>query len=76
VTNRPMVMAMGFERDDSIGSYGPIVPAFGHTGAGGSIHGCWPETGISFSYLPRMMRTDQQDQRGKSLLKSIVTALL
>lgn len=76
VTNRPIVMAMGFERDDSIGSYGPVAPAFGHTGAGGSIHGCWPELGISFSYLPRMMRTDQEDQRGKSLLKSIATALL
>lgn len=76
VTNRPIVMSMGFERDDSIGSYGSVAPAFGHTGAGGSIHGCWPESGISFSYLPRMLRTDQEDQRGKSLLKSIATALL
>lgn len=76
VTNRPIVMSMGFERDDSIGSYGSVAPAFGHTGAGGSIHGCWPESGISFSYLPRMMRTDQEDRRGKSLLKSIATAFL
>lgn len=76
VTNRPIVMSMGFERDDSIGSYGPIAPAFGHTGAGGSIHGCWPEAGISFSYVPRVMRTDQEDQRGKSLLKSVAAALL
>jgi len=76
VTNRPIVMSMGFERDDSIGSYGPIAPAFGHTGAGGSIHGCWPEAGISFSYLPRVMRTDQEDQRGKSLLRSVADALL
>ncbi len=69
-------MSMGFELDDSIGSYGPIAPAFGHTGAGGSIHGCRPEAGISFSHVPRVMRTDQADQRGKSLLKSVAAALL
>lgn len=75
VTNRPIVMAMGFEREDSIGSYGPVVPAFGHTGAGGSIHGCWPEQKISFSFIPRVMRTDQEDQRGKSLLASVAKEL-
>lgn len=75
-TDRPIVMAMGFERDDSIRSYGSVAPAFGHTGAGGSIHGCWPEQGISFSFLPRTMRTDQQDQRGKSLLDATAQALI
>jgi CubicO group peptidase (beta-lactamase class C family) len=75
-TDRPISMSMGFERDDSINSYGPIVPAFGHTGAGGSIHGCWPETGISFSFATTLMRTDQEDQRGKSLLKATAAALL
>ncbi len=75
-TDRPIVMAMGFERDDSIRSYGPVAPAFGHTGAGGSIHGCWPEHGIAFSFLPRTMRTDQEDQRGKSLLDATAKALI
>ncbi len=75
-TDRPLVMAMGFEREDSIRSYGSVAPAFGHTGAGGSIHGCWPEHGISFSFLPRTMRTDQQDQRGKSLLDATAQALI
>lgn len=75
VTNRPIAMAMGFEREDSIGSYGPIMPAFGHTGAGGSIHGCWPEQKISFSFIPRVMRTDQEDQRGKSLLAAVAQEL-
>jgi CubicO group peptidase (beta-lactamase class C family) len=75
-TDRPIVMAMGFEREDSINSYGPVVPAFGHTGAGGSIHGCWPEQGISFSFLPQTMRTDQEDQRGKSLLAEVAKALI
>jgi hypothetical protein len=75
-TDRPIVMAMGFEREDSIRSYGSVLPAFGHTGAGGSIHGCWPEHGISFSFLPRTMRTDQADQRGKSLLDAVALALI
>ncbi len=75
-TDRPIVMAMGFERDDSIRSYGSVAPAFGHTGAGGSIHGCWPEHGIAFSFLPRTMRTDQEDQRGKSLLDATAKALI
>lgn len=75
-TDRPIVMAMGFERDDSIRSYGDVAPAFGHTGAGGSIHGCWPEHGISFSFTPRTMRTDQADQRGKSLLVEVQKALI
>lgn len=75
-TDRPIVMAMGFERDDTIRSYGSVAPAFGHTGAGGSIHGCWPTHGISFSFLPRTMRTDQADQRGKSLLDAVATALI
>lgn len=75
-TDRPIVMAMGFERDDSIRSYGSVAPAFGHTGAGGSIHGCWPEHGISFSFLPQTMRTDQEDQRGKSLLDAVAKALI
>lgn len=74
-TDRPIAMAMGFEREDSIRSYGSETPAFGHTGAGGSIHGCWPERGVSFSFLPRVMRTDQEDQRGKSLLDATSTAL-
>ncbi len=76
VTNRPIAMAMGFEREDSIGSYGPIMPAFGHTGAGGSIHGCWPTQKISFSFIPRVMRTDQEDQRGKSLLAAVAQELV
>lgn len=75
-TDRPIVMAMGFERDDSIRSYGSVAPAFGHTGAGGSIHGCWPEHGIAFSFTPRTMRTDQEDQRGKSLLDATAAALI
>lgn len=75
VTNRPIAMAMGFEREDSINSYGPVGPAFGHTGAGGSIHGCWPFQKISFSFIPRVMRTDQEDQRGKSLLKAVARDL-
>lgn len=76
VTNRPIAMAMGFEREDSINSYGPGHPAFGHTGAGGSIHGCWPDQKISFSFIPRTMRTDQVDQRAKSLLACLAYELL
>ena len=75
VTRRPLSMSMGYERDDVIGTYAPLAPAFGHSGAGGSVHGCWPEVGTSFSFLPRLLRTDQHDGRSTRLLAELARCL-
>jgi CubicO group peptidase (beta-lactamase class C family) len=51
--------------------YGPAADAFGHGGAGGSIHGAWPSSRTGFSYTMNQMRTDPEDSRSRGLLKAL-----
>lgn len=53
------------------GRFGPPPDAFGHSGAGGSIHGAWPTTGTGFSYTMNEMRVDPEDSRSRHLLKAL-----
>jgi CubicO group peptidase (beta-lactamase class C family) len=48
--------------------YGPPADAFGHGGAGGSIHGAWPTEQVGFSYTMNQMRVDPEDLRSRLLL--------
>lgn len=48
--------------------FGPAPDAFGHSGAGGSIHGAWPTTRTGFSYVMNEMRADPTDARSRHLL--------
>ncbi len=48
--------------------FGPAPDAFGHSGAGGSIHGAWPRTRTGFSYVMNEMRADPTDARSRHLL--------
>jgi len=57
------------------GRFGPDPAAFGHSGAGGSIHGAWPDHGVGFSYTMNQMRVDPQDQRSRPLLAALYRAL-
>ncbi len=50
---------------------GPPRRAFGHGGAGGSIHGAWPEEGVGFSYVTNRMRDDEDDDRAPQLLRTL-----
>ncbi|GAA1488150.1 serine hydrolase domain-containing protein [Brachybacterium sacelli] len=68
INDRPVRFGLGFELDDPIGSYGPVRPAFGHSGAGGGLHGAWPEKNLAFSFLPCEMRSEDVDRRVKELL--------
>ena len=70
-TGRPLRFGLGYELQDSLETYGPEEVGFGHSGAGGSVHGCWPELGVSFSYVPCMMRTEGEDGRALRLLKAL-----
>lgn len=68
INDRPVRFGLGFELDDPIGTYGPVRPAFGHTGAGGGLHGAWPEQDLAFSFLTNEMRSEDVDRRVKDLL--------
>lgn len=69
INDRPVRYGLGYELDDPIGTYGPVRPAFGHTGAGGGLHGAWPERGLAFSFLPNEMQSEDVDRRVKELLE-------
>jgi len=52
--------------------FGPVSEAFGHGGAGGSLHGAWPDQRIAFSYVPSLLREDgQANERTHSLLRAL-----
>lgn len=53
------------------GRFGPAPDAFGHSGAGGSIHGGWPTEGVGFSYVMNEMRVDPTDARSRHVLKRL-----
>lgn len=51
--------------------FGPAPDAFGHSGAGGSIHGGWPTERVGFSYVMNQMRADPEDLRSRHVLKQL-----
>ncbi len=57
------------------GRFGPPPDAFGHTGAGGSIHAAWPSTGTGFSYVMNEMRADPEDRRSRYILKALADCI-
>jgi CubicO group peptidase (beta-lactamase class C family) len=63
---------VGFELQTSELSLGPPPEAFGHGGAGGSLHGAWPEQRVGFSYAMNLMRDDETvDARSNALLTAL-----
>lgn len=71
LNDRPLRFGLGFELDDPIGTYGPVDRAFGHSGAGGSLHGAWIDEGLGFSFLSNEMLTENVDSRAKDLLEAL-----
>ena len=51
--------------------FGPPADAFGHSGAGGSIHCAGPSEGVGLSYGKNAMRADPQDLRTRGMLKAL-----
>jgi len=65
---------IGFELQTANAPFGPAPQAFGHTGAGGSIHGAWPEHRVGFSYAMNEMRNRDErdsDPRARALLEAL-----
>jgi CubicO group peptidase (beta-lactamase class C family) len=71
----PMAYGVVFAMQTEQGRFGPPADAFGHAGAGGSIHGGWPSNGTGFSYTMNQMRIDPEDARSRYVLKALHEAV-
>jgi CubicO group peptidase (beta-lactamase class C family) len=67
----PMAYGTVFAIQTWQGRFGPAADAFGHAGAGGSIHGGWPSLQTGFSYTMNQMRIDAEDLRSRHVLKRL-----
>lgn len=76
LTRKPAAFSTGFEIQSELQWYGPAVQAFGHSGAGGSVHGAWPHLRTGFSYAMNLMRRDDRDGRAQRILTALHTAVL
>ncbi|HEY4871500.1 MAG TPA: serine hydrolase domain-containing protein [Candidatus Dormibacteraeota bacterium] len=71
LTGKPMAFSTGFETQSALTWYGPARVAFGHSGAGGSVHGAWPQLRTGFSFAMNLMRRDDRDGRAQRLLSAL-----
>lgn len=71
LTRKPAAFSTGFEIQSERQWYGPAVQAFGHSGAGGSVHGAWPHLRTGFSYAMTLMRRDDRDGRAQRILDAL-----
>lgn len=72
-----LAFGLGFEVQTSAAQLGPPSDAFGHSGAGGSVHGTWPSLGTGFSYTPNMLGGfSTVDPRAAQLLEALHEAVL
>jgi CubicO group peptidase (beta-lactamase class C family) len=71
ITQRAYAFGIGFELQTSLERFGPAPGAFGHTGSGGSVHGCWPTERVGFSYAMGELRPEASDGRARRLLEAL-----
>jgi CubicO group peptidase (beta-lactamase class C family) len=69
--HKPLAFSTGYEIQSELQWYGPAVQAFGHSGAGGSVHGAWPHLRTGFSYAMNLMRRDDRDGRAQRILAAL-----
>jgi CubicO group peptidase (beta-lactamase class C family) len=76
LNNRSNSFGVGFQLQTDDLVLGPPSDAFGHGGAGGSFHGCWPTQGTGFSYAMNLLCDDPtMDHRGAALLHALYRSL-
>jgi CubicO group peptidase (beta-lactamase class C family) len=69
--------AFGFEVQTDLLPLGQAVDAFGHRGAGGSVHCAWPSLRAGVSYAMNLLRDDPDgDPRAQALLDATHAALV
>jgi len=71
----PPAFGVGFALQTEVMLLGPVDDAFGHGGAGGSIHGAWPDQGVGFSYAMNDLRNPKPDPRAQALLSALHEAV-
>jgi CubicO group peptidase (beta-lactamase class C family) len=76
LTARPYAFGVGFELQTELAAFGPAADAFGHTGAGGSVHGAWPGLQTGFSYAMNELRAEDADDRARCLLRALHTSIV
>jgi CubicO group peptidase (beta-lactamase class C family) len=74
-TGDPMAFGAMFAIQTARRRFGPPADAFGHGGAGQSLHGAWPGKGIGFSYVMRELRSDPEATRSRVLLDALWSAI-
>lgn len=72
---KPTSFGVGFELQTRQRPLGPPADAFGHGGAGGSKHGCWPSQRLGFSYTMNLLHDETVDVRGAALLNTLYRCL-
>lgn len=74
--DQPMRFGFGLQLQTESRNFGPPPDAFGHGGAGGSIHCAWPGEGVGISFAMNTMRDDRPvDLRADALLRATHRAL-
>lgn len=71
LTGEEHAFAAGFQLQTADRTLGPPADAFGHAGAGGSVHGAWPALGVAFSYATNDLRDAADDARASTLLTAL-----
>lgn len=72
----PAAYGTGFALQTEWKVFGPPSNAFGHDGAGGSVHGAWPDERLGFSYVMNALRDDvAPDPRPQALLRALHSAV-
>lgn len=71
LTGAPYRYGIGFQLQRRDRPFGPAAVAFGHSGAGGSLHGAWPRRRIAFSFASSRLRDDADDRRASRLLAAL-----
>jgi CubicO group peptidase (beta-lactamase class C family) len=66
----PQAFGTGFQLQTETHALGPPDTAFGHYGAGGSMHCAWPDEQIGISYVMNKMKVGP-DPRAHNLLEAI-----
>ena len=75
LSGEPLAFGAGFMLQSQGSAFGPAVAAYGHTGAGGSVHGIWPRFRTGLSYITNEMRDDTDDDRTRGILAALYTAV-
>ena len=76
LAEQAQAFGLGFELQTPAAPLGPEPEAFGHRGAGGSVHCAWPSLRAGVSYVMNRMRDDQDvDPRARVLLDAAHGAL-